>query len=41
MMIIVGNYCFLLSILPSKEDISTPPGSFEITSSPILFTRLK
>lgn len=34
MVIIVGTYCFLLSILPSKEDISTPPGSFEIIPLP-------
>lgn len=41
MMIIVGNYCFLLSNLPSNVNISTPLGSFETTSSPILFTCLE
>lgn len=40
-MIIVGNYCFLLSNLPSNVNISTPLGSFETTFSPILFTCLE
>lgn len=41
MMIIVGNCCFLLCNLPSNVNTSTPLGSFETTSSPILFTCLE